>query len=179
MPLAQACLTSENPYQRKGGLMCLAVLAEGCADHIRTKYVQLTEKSFISCRTYVLWYGCSGGWLLTVFRIWKYSPFVSMRVRMLSSMLQTVCQSLSDSNQVVRSAGLFALGQFSEHLQVSQHSHHSNITFIFFFCFDSSDMRLYMYQWIQITLQCSISWHWLTLIQVTSYSSVWLENDNL
>uniref|UniRef100_A0A8C4E282 Importin 4 n=1 Tax=Dicentrarchus labrax TaxID=13489 RepID=A0A8C4E282_DICLA len=73
MPLTQACLASENPYQRKGALMCLAVLAEGCADHIRTK--------------------------------------------MLSSVLQTVCQSLSDSNQVVRSAGLFALGQFSEHLQ--------------------------------------------------------------
>nr|XP_046226676.1 importin-4 isoform X2 [Scatophagus argus] len=73
MPLTQGCLASENPYQRKGGLMCLAVLAEGCADHIRTK--------------------------------------------MLSSVLQTVCQSLSDSNQVVRSAGLFALGQFSEHLQ--------------------------------------------------------------
>lgn len=73
MPLTQACLTSENPYQRKGGIMCLAVLAEGCADHIRTK--------------------------------------------LLSSMLQTVCQSLSDSNQVVRSAGLFALGQFSEYLQ--------------------------------------------------------------
>lgn len=73
MPLTQACLASENPYQRKGGLMCLAVLAEGCADHIRTK--------------------------------------------MLASMLQTVCQSLSDSDQVVRSAGLVALGQFSEHLQ--------------------------------------------------------------
>ncbi|XP_071384446.1 importin-4 isoform X2 [Centroberyx affinis] len=73
MPLTQACLASENPYERKGGLMCLAVLAEGCADHIRTK--------------------------------------------MLSSVLQTVCQSLSDSNQVVRSAGLFALGQFSEYLQ--------------------------------------------------------------
>ncbi|XP_027129829.1 importin-4 isoform X1 [Larimichthys crocea] len=73
MPLTQACLASEDPYQRKGGLMCLAVLAEGCADHIRTK--------------------------------------------MLSSVLQTVCQSLSDTNQVVRSAGLFALGQFSEHLQ--------------------------------------------------------------
>lgn len=73
MPLTQACLVSQNPYERKGGLMCLAVLAEGCADHIRTK--------------------------------------------MLSSVLQTVCQSLSDSNQVVRSAGLFALGQFSEHLQ--------------------------------------------------------------
>ncbi|KAM7390672.1 hypothetical protein PAMA_008727 [Pampus argenteus] len=79
-PLTQSCLASENPYQRKGGLMCLAVLAEGCADHIRTK--------------------------------------------MLSSVLQTVCQSLSDSDQVVRSAGLFALGQFSEHLQpeVSKYS---------------------------------------------------------
>lgn len=73
MPLTQACLASENPYERKAGLMCLAVLAEGCADHIRTK--------------------------------------------MLSSMLQAVCQSLSDSSQVVRSAGLFALGQFSEHVQ--------------------------------------------------------------
>lgn len=39
---------------------------------------------------------------------------------MLSPMLQAVCQSLSDSNQVVRCAGLFALGQFSEHLQVAQ-----------------------------------------------------------
>uniref|UniRef100_H3CHY9 Importin 4 n=1 Tax=Tetraodon nigroviridis TaxID=99883 RepID=H3CHY9_TETNG len=73
MPLTQACLASENPYQKKGGLMCLAVLSEGCADHIRTK--------------------------------------------MLPSMLQIVCRSLSDSNQAVRSAGLFALGQFSEHLQ--------------------------------------------------------------
>lgn len=73
MPFTRTCLVSEDPYQRKGGLLCLAVLAEGCADHIRTK--------------------------------------------MLSSVLQTVCQSLSDSNQVVRSAALFALGQFSEHLQ--------------------------------------------------------------
>lgn len=73
MPLTQACLASEDPYQRKGGLMCLAVLTEGCADHIRT--------------------------------------------HMLSSVLQTVCRSLSDSNQVVRSVALFALGQFSEYLQ--------------------------------------------------------------
>uniref|UniRef100_A0A8C9VJ88 Importin 4 n=1 Tax=Scleropages formosus TaxID=113540 RepID=A0A8C9VJ88_SCLFO len=75
MPLTEACLTSENPYERKAGLMCLAVLAEGCADHIRNK--------------------------------------------MLSSMLQTVCRSVSDNSEVVRSAALFALGQFSEHLQVS------------------------------------------------------------
>ncbi|KAM6900784.1 importin-4 [Xenentodon cancila] len=73
IPLTKTCLTSENPYQRKGALMCLAVLAEGCADHIRNT--------------------------------------------MLSSVLQTVCQSLSDNNQVVRSAALFAIGQFSEHLQ--------------------------------------------------------------
>ncbi|XP_028822991.1 importin-4 [Denticeps clupeoides] len=83
MPLIQACLASENPYERKGGLMCMAVLAEGCADHIRTK--------------------------------------------MLSSMLQTVCQSLSDSNQVVRSAGLFALGQFSEHLQPEVSKYHAEL----------------------------------------------------
>uniref|UniRef100_A0A4W5NFX4 Importin 4 n=1 Tax=Hucho hucho TaxID=62062 RepID=A0A4W5NFX4_9TELE len=37
MPLTQVCLASENPYERKAGLMCMAVLAEGCADHIRTK----------------------------------------------------------------------------------------------------------------------------------------------
>ncbi|KAM9333183.1 importin-4 [Pholidichthys leucotaenia] len=79
VPLTQACLSSENPYQRKGGLMCLAVLAEGCADHIRTK--------------------------------------------MLSSVLQTVCQSLSDNNEVVRSAALFALGQFSEFLQPEVNKH--------------------------------------------------------
>lgn len=73
MPLVQAALSNENPYQKKGGLLCLAVLAEGCGDHIRTK--------------------------------------------MLPSVLRTVCQCLSDSSEVVRSAALFALGQFSEYLQ--------------------------------------------------------------
>ncbi|XP_051970672.1 importin-4-like isoform X1 [Xyrauchen texanus] len=83
MPFTQACLASENPYERKGGLMCLAVLAEGCADHIRTK--------------------------------------------MLSSVLETVCRSLSDSNQMVRSSGLFALGQFSEHLQPDISKFHAEL----------------------------------------------------
>ncbi|XP_067291092.1 importin-4 [Pseudorasbora parva] len=83
LPFTQACLSSENPYERKGGLMCMAVLAEGCADHIRTK--------------------------------------------MLSSMLQTVCRSLSDNNQVVRSAALFALGQFSEHLQPDISKFHAEL----------------------------------------------------
>ncbi|KAJ8413236.1 hypothetical protein AAFF_G00092320 [Aldrovandia affinis] len=73
MPMTEACLASSEPRDREAGLMCLALLAEGCAVHIRTK--------------------------------------------MLSSMLQVVCQSLSDSSQMVRGTALFALGQFSEHLQ--------------------------------------------------------------
>ncbi|XP_066578957.1 importin-4 [Amia ocellicauda] len=72
-PLTQAALQSDSPYDKKAGLMCLAVLAEGCADHMRTK--------------------------------------------LLSSVLQVVCRALGDESQVVRSAALFALGQFSEHLQ--------------------------------------------------------------
>uniref|UniRef100_A0A673XMS0 Importin 4 n=1 Tax=Salmo trutta TaxID=8032 RepID=A0A673XMS0_SALTR len=36
MPLTQACLASDNPYKRKAGLMCLAVLAEGCfSEHLQ------------------------------------------------------------------------------------------------------------------------------------------------
>ncbi|KAL8177175.1 UNVERIFIED_CONTAM: hypothetical protein K2H54_042879, partial [Gekko kuhli] len=72
-PLMEPALLSSNPYHRKAGLMCLAVLAEGCRDHIRKKQLQ--------------------------------------------PMLQVVCRSLSDNSQVVRNAALFALGQFSEHLQ--------------------------------------------------------------
>ncbi|XP_069817764.1 importin-4 isoform X2 [Dendropsophus ebraccatus] len=72
-PLMEPCLLSSNPYERKAGLMCLAVLSEGCADHIRNKHLQ--------------------------------------------SMLQLVCQAITDENHVVRNAALYALGQFSEHLQ--------------------------------------------------------------
>ncbi|KAG5850963.1 hypothetical protein ANANG_G00087950 [Anguilla anguilla] len=73
MPMTEACLASGKADDREAGLMCLALLAEGCADHIRTK--------------------------------------------MLSSVLQVACQNLSDSSQMVRGTALFALGQFSEHLQ--------------------------------------------------------------
>lgn len=57
----------------------------------------------------------------------------SVFVRMLSSVLLPVCQSLSDSNEVVRSAGLFALGQLSEHLQVSKHKRIHGIVHIVLF----------------------------------------------
>ncbi|CAN2390731.1 ribosomal protein import into nucleus [Pristimantis euphronides] len=39
-PLMEPCLLSSNPYERKAGLMCLGVLSEGCADHIRNKHLQ-------------------------------------------------------------------------------------------------------------------------------------------
>lgn len=40
--------------------------------------------------------------------------------RLLSPLLQIVCKGLDDPSQVVRNAALFALGQFSENLQVSK-----------------------------------------------------------
>ena len=36
----------------------------------------------------------------------------------MSAMLQSVCRGLNDAEPMVRNAALFALGQFSEHLQV-------------------------------------------------------------
>lgn len=39
--------------------------------------------------------------------------------RLLPPLLQIVCKGLEDPSQVVRNAALFALGQFSDNLQVS------------------------------------------------------------
>lgn len=61
-------------YAKKAAYLTMAVLAEGCADCIRSKYL----KSFLQC----------------------------------------ICKGITDPNAVVRNAALFALGQFSEHLQV-------------------------------------------------------------
>lgn len=60
-------------------------------------------------------------------------------------MLETVCRSLSDSNQVVRSAGLFALGQFSEYLQVR-----TNVFAMFYVCEALEDLQqvsVYSFHW--------------------------------
>ncbi|RMX51322.1 hypothetical protein pdam_00004673, partial [Pocillopora damicornis] len=40
MELVKPALTSEDPYKRKAALIALAVLAEGCADYIRNRYLE-------------------------------------------------------------------------------------------------------------------------------------------
>lgn len=67
-------LAGDNLYVKKASYLALAMLAEGCADCIRTKYLKL--------------------------------------------FLQCICQGITEPAPVVRNAALFALGQFSEHLQV-------------------------------------------------------------
>ena len=73
-------LQGTDVYAKKASYLAMAVLAEGCSEYIRTKYLE--------------------------------------------SFLQCTCQGITDSIPVVRNAALFALGQFSEHLQpdISQYS---------------------------------------------------------
>lgn len=69
-------IQGSDPYRKKAAFLCLAVLAEGCSECIRKKYLE----AFINC----------------------------------------VCDAIKDSNNVVKNAAFFALGQFSEHLQVCE-----------------------------------------------------------
>lgn len=39
MPMLEEALRSESPYQRKAGLLVLAVLSDGAGDHIRQRYL--------------------------------------------------------------------------------------------------------------------------------------------
>ncbi|CAG2058168.1 unnamed protein product [Timema podura] len=66
-------LQGDDVYKQKASYLTMAVLAEGCAEHIRTKYLE--------------------------------------------SFLQCICKGIRAPIGVVRNAALFALGQFSEHLQ--------------------------------------------------------------
>ena len=66
-------LGGDDIYAKKASYLAMAVLAEGCAEYIRNRY--------------------------------------------LSSFLERICRGITDSAPVVRNAALFALGQFSEHLQ--------------------------------------------------------------
>lgn len=44
MPMLEEALRSASPYQRKAGLLVLAVLSDGASDHIRQRCL------FLSCR---------------------------------------------------------------------------------------------------------------------------------
>ncbi|XP_014468024.1 PREDICTED: importin-4-like [Dinoponera quadriceps] len=73
-------LQGSDIYAKKAAYVSMAVLAEGCCEYIRSKYLE----SFLRC----------------------------------------ICQGITHPSPVVRNAALFALGQFSEHLQpeISQYS---------------------------------------------------------
>ncbi|KAJ8668090.1 hypothetical protein QAD02_009753 [Eretmocerus hayati] len=66
-------LKGNDMYAKKASYLSMAVLAEGCSEFIRSKYLE--------------------------------------------TFLQCICQGITDPAPVVRNAALFALGQFSEHLQ--------------------------------------------------------------
>ncbi|XP_071959189.1 importin-4-like [Antedon mediterranea] len=83
MQIVRPALENPDPYHRKAGLICIAVLAEGCADYIRNKHLEV--------------------------------------------MLQYISKGMEDGSQVVHNAALFALGQFSEHLQPDISKYHSHI----------------------------------------------------
>ncbi|KAI4495616.1 hypothetical protein M0802_008451 [Mischocyttarus mexicanus] len=74
-------LQGTDIYAKSSSHLVMAVLAEGCSEHIRSKYLE----SFLRC----------------------------------------ICQGIADAAPIVRNAALFALGQFSEHLQpdISQYSY--------------------------------------------------------
>ncbi|KAL6263562.1 hypothetical protein P5V15_006351 [Pogonomyrmex californicus] len=73
-------LQSTDVYVKKTSYVAIAVLAEGCAEYIRSNYLEF----FLRC----------------------------------------ICQGITDSSSIVRNAALYALGQYSEHLQpeISQYS---------------------------------------------------------
>lgn len=70
----EPALQGTDIYAQKAAYLALAVLAEGCADYIRNKYLE----AFLKC----------------------------------------IYNGIRNANVVVRNAAFFALGQFSEHLQV-------------------------------------------------------------
>ncbi|XP_072169720.1 importin-4-like isoform X2 [Diadema setosum] len=83
LQLVEPALKSEDPYQKKAGLVSLAVLAEGCAGYVCKKHLE--------------------------------------------QFLESICNGIRDSCPTVSSAGLFALGQFSVHLQPEISRYHNQL----------------------------------------------------
>lgn len=79
----EPALAGNSLYGKKAAYLAMAVLVEGCSDHIRNKYIE----QFLKC----------------------------------------VCTGITDNAGVVRNAALFALGQFSEHLQPEIAEYHEQL----------------------------------------------------
>ena len=80
--------TGSDVRAQHAAYLSLAVIAEGCAEHIRTKYMQ--------------------------------------------SFVQVVCNGMKHPQTYVRNAALFAVGQFSEHLQPDINKHAESILPVLF-----------------------------------------------
>ncbi|XP_058123821.1 importin-4-like [Anopheles ziemanni] len=80
MALLEPALGGSDPLAKKAAYLSIAVIAEGCSEHICNKYLRV--------------------------------------------LLDVIKRGITDPNVMIRNAALFALGQFSEHLQpeISQHA---------------------------------------------------------
>ncbi|XP_052872222.1 importin-4-like [Anopheles cruzii] len=80
MALLDPALSGADPLAKKAAYLSIAVIAEGCSEHICSKYLRV--------------------------------------------LLDVIKNGITDPNVMIRNAALFALGQFSEHLQpeISQHA---------------------------------------------------------
>ncbi|XP_053677381.1 importin-4-like [Anopheles nili] len=80
MALLEPALAGDNPLAKKAAYLSIAVIAEGCSEHICSKYLRV--------------------------------------------LVDVIKRGITDPNVMIRNAALFALGQFSEHLQpeISQHA---------------------------------------------------------
>uniref|UniRef100_A0A182MKQ1 Importin N-terminal domain-containing protein n=1 Tax=Anopheles culicifacies TaxID=139723 RepID=A0A182MKQ1_9DIPT len=80
MALLEPALAGSDPLPKKAAYLSIAVIAEGCSEHICSKYLRV--------------------------------------------LVDVIKRGITDENVMIRNAALFALGQFSEHLQpeISQHA---------------------------------------------------------
>ncbi|XP_059088623.1 importin-4-like [Tigriopus californicus] len=96
--LVEPALQDGRPEMMKGAFNALAVIAEGCSEHIRTKYMV--------------------------------------------SFLQAIGQGIKHTHPSVKSAALYALGQFSEYLQPEINNYASDILPVLFEFLDEASQQM-------------------------------------
>ena len=108
-------LESTNHFQRAASLIAIAVMVEGCSVHIKNQSVCRHLSTFV---------------MLSLFSLFSHLPALlqivykgrNLFILSLSSLLYLPL-GVRDEEKVVRNASLFAIGQFSEHLQVNPYPH--------------------------------------------------------